>query len=64
MLGVAILVAVQGSPSSADEVIESFRRGWWLVALAAIGSSVASSRQPRQVVASASERAPMLAAVE
>jgi EmrB/QacA subfamily drug resistance transporter len=64
VLGVAILVAVQGTPTSADEVLASFQRGWWLVAVAAIGSSVASSRQPRLDVAANREATPVLAIVE
>ncbi len=46
VLGVALLVAVQGTPSSASDALSSFRRGWWLVVIAAVGSAVVSVFQP------------------
>jgi EmrB/QacA subfamily drug resistance transporter len=67
VLGVAVLVAVQGSPGSPDEVLASFRHGWWLVVGAAVASSMFSLLQPRRhvVVAGAdTQKRPVLVAVD
>ena len=58
VLGVAILVAVQGSPGTAGDVLDSFRRGWWLVAGAAVASALVSVLQPsRRTIATPDEPA-------
>jgi EmrB/QacA subfamily drug resistance transporter len=45
-LGVAVLVAVQGSPESPDELLASFRRGWAFALAAALVAAAISLRQP------------------
>ena len=45
-LGVAVLVAVQGTPEGADELLASFRRGWGFAFAAAIVAAAISLRQP------------------
>ena len=39
-LGIAILVAVVGTPSPADAV-DAFRDAWWLMVAAAVGATIA-----------------------
>jgi EmrB/QacA subfamily drug resistance transporter len=53
VLGVAILVAVQGNPTTPEAVMDSFRNGWWLGAGTAATSAAISLLQPRRVVATA-----------
>ena len=53
VLGVAIVVAVQGIPTSAAEVLDSFQRGWWLVVVTAVASALVSTQQPRRAVTAA-----------
>jgi EmrB/QacA subfamily drug resistance transporter len=54
VLGVAILVAVVGSPGR-NEVVRSFHHGWWFVAATALGAGLAAftglSRGPARPVA-------------
>jgi MFS family permease len=58
VLGVAILVAVQGSPTTSAEVLASFRKGWWLGAGTAVASALISLLQPRGASAPAATAAP------
>jgi EmrB/QacA subfamily drug resistance transporter len=45
-LGVAVLVAVQGTPEGPDELLASFRRGWGFALAAALVAAAISLRQP------------------
>ena len=47
VIGVAVLVAVQGRPGSPVAALASYRRGWVLVMGAALASALSSFRQPR-----------------
>lgn len=45
VLGIALLVAVLGTPTSPDSALDAFQRAWLLCAGAAVVSAVISSRQ-------------------
>lgn len=45
VLGVALLVAVLGTPTTPDAALDAFQRAWLLCAVAAIASAIISSRQ-------------------
>lgn len=47
VIGVAVLVAVQGRPGSPVAALASYRRGWVLVMVAALASAAISLLQPR-----------------
>jgi EmrB/QacA subfamily drug resistance transporter len=49
VLGVALLVAVQGQPGTPDGLLDSFRNGWWLGAVTAVAAAAISLLQPRRV---------------
>jgi EmrB/QacA subfamily drug resistance transporter len=61
VLGIALLVAVLGTPTSADAALDAFQRAWLLCAVAAITSAVISSRQRPAVLAPPVEAAPEVA---
>lgn len=46
VLGVALLVAVQGHPTGIDAALASFRHGWWFCAVAVAASGAVSLLQP------------------
>ena len=56
-IGVAILVVVLGTPTSAQSALESFRHLWWYVAATAVASALASStiRRDEAVVVGSGE---------
>lgn len=56
-IGVAILVVVLGSPTSAQSALEGFRHLWWYVAATAVASALASStiRRDEAVVVGSGE---------
>jgi hypothetical protein len=45
VLGVALLVSVIGSGASASELLQGHRRGWLLIAIAALTAALISTRQ-------------------
>jgi len=51
VLGVALLVAILGTPTSPDEALEAFRQAWLMTAVASLASAAISSRQARQLEA-------------
>lgn len=53
VLGVALLVAIVGTPTSPDEALEAFRRAWLMTTVASLASAAISSRQARRVEATA-----------
>jgi EmrB/QacA subfamily drug resistance transporter len=57
--GVAVLVAVQGTPQGADALLASFRRGWAFALAAALVAAAISAFQParRHALADAAEAA-------
>ena len=50
VLGVALLVAIIGTPATLDEALTAFRQAWLLCAAAALVSAAISSRHQRQGV--------------
>jgi MFS family permease len=50
VLGIALLVAILGTPTTPDEALDAFRNAWVLCAVAALTSAVISSRQRPAVV--------------
>ena len=46
VLGIALLVAIVGTPASADEALSSFRSAWLMCAGASLASAVLSAFQP------------------
>jgi EmrB/QacA subfamily drug resistance transporter len=62
VLGIALLVAILGTPTTPDQALDAFRNAWVLCAIAALTSAAISSRH-RPAVASepAPEPAPIVA---
>jgi MFS family permease len=61
-VGVAVLIAILGAPSTADAALVVYRRGWWVLAAIALASGVAGLtllRRPRR--ATMSEAIPEMA---
>jgi EmrB/QacA subfamily drug resistance transporter len=50
VIGVAVLVAVQGIPDDASEILSSFRRGWWLIVLTSAVAALAAAQLPGRSV--------------
>ena len=46
VLGVAVLIAVVGTPTSIDQALDRFRIAWLIGVVAALGSAVVSSLPP------------------
>ena len=46
ILGVALLVPVLGRPTGTDALLAGHKRGWWLIAIAAMIAALVASRQP------------------
>jgi hypothetical protein len=42
VLGVAILIAVLGTPGSPRALLDAFRAGWWFTAAAALAAGAAA----------------------
>lgn len=61
VLGVAILIAIVGTPASPDEALTRFRTAWLVGVLVALGSAAISSFHRRPAVATAA--APVAAAL-
>jgi EmrB/QacA subfamily drug resistance transporter len=55
VLGVAVLIAIVGTPSSLDQALDRFRVAWLVAAAAAVGSATISSfhRRPADVAVTA-----------
>jgi EmrB/QacA subfamily drug resistance transporter len=48
VVGVAVLVAVQGIPTTATETLGSFRRGWWFIAIVSVAAATSALWLPRK----------------
>jgi EmrB/QacA subfamily drug resistance transporter len=61
VLGVAVLIAILGTPSSLDQALHRFRVAWLVGTVAAVGSAAISSfhRRPVEVAAAAARVAPV-----
>ncbi|MGQ0431999.1 MAG: MFS transporter [Microthrixaceae bacterium] len=53
VFGVALLVAILGTPTSPDDALDAFRRVWLLTVVASLASAAISSRHARRVEVSA-----------
>ena len=64
VLGVAILIAVIGTPASLDQALTRFRVAWLIGAVAAVGSAAVSSFHRRPALAQAPAAAVVLASAD
>jgi hypothetical protein len=42
VLGVAVLIAVLGSPATSAALLDAFRAGWWFIIAAALAAGIAA----------------------